>query len=75
MPRHLTALERARERWPRLPDRLVTTAVLVKETAGETVRGFRADRGADLASSLAFATLLTAVPLLATFSLVLATFF
>ncbi|MCA1580335.1 MAG: YihY family inner membrane protein [Acidobacteria bacterium] len=75
MPRHLTALERARERWPRLPDRLVSTAVLVKETAGETVRGFRADRGADLASSLAFATLLTAVPLLATFSLVLATFF
>jgi YihY family inner membrane protein len=41
----------------------------------ETFRGFRADRGADLAASLAFATLLTAVPLLATFALFLATFF
>jgi len=41
----------------------------------ETVRGFRADRGPDLAGSLAFTTLLTAVPLLATFSLFLVTFF
>ena len=38
-------------------------------------RGFRADRGLDLAGSLAFTTLLTAVPLLATFSLFLVTFF
>ena len=70
-----TALERARARWPRLPGRLVSGAVLLKETAAETWRGFRADRGADLASSLAFATLVTAVPMLATFSLVLAAFF
>jgi membrane protein len=41
----------------------------------ETVRGFSADRGPDLAASLAFATLLMAVPLAATFSLLLATFF
>lgn len=75
MPLRKTAMERARERWPRIPLRLLKALVLVKETAGETARGFRADRGADLASSLAFATLLTAVPLLATFSLVLAAFF
>ena len=43
--------------------------------AAATVRGFRADRGIDLASSLAFATLLTAVPLLATFSHLLAMLF
>jgi membrane protein len=41
----------------------------------ETVRGFTADRGLDLSASLAFATLLMAVPLAATFSLLLATFF
>jgi len=41
----------------------------------ETYHGFRADRGEDLAASLAFTTLLTAVPLLATFALFLATFF
>lgn len=41
----------------------------------ETFRGFRADRGLDLAASLAFASLLTAIPLLVTFSLFLATFF
>ena len=70
-----TAIERARVRWPRVPDRALRTAVILWETVAETVRGFRADRGADLASSLAFATLLTAVPLLATFSLVLAGFF
>ncbi len=43
--------------------------------ASETFRGFRADRGLDLAGSLAFTTILTAVPLLATFSLFLVTFF
>jgi membrane protein len=69
------ALEKARDRWPRVPPALLTPLVLVRETISETIRGFRADRGADLASSLAFATLLTAVPLLATFSLVLAGFF
>lgn len=41
----------------------------------ETGRGFTADRGPDLAASLAFSTLLMAVPLAATFSLLLATFF
>lgn len=70
-----SALERARERWPAAPAGLVRAVVLVKETVAETLRGFRADRGADLASSLSFATLLTAVPLLATFSLFLAAFF
>jgi membrane protein len=41
----------------------------------ETFRGFQADRGIDLAASLAFTTLLTAIPLLATFSLLVAAFF
>jgi membrane protein len=55
--------------------RLTRRGRLLRETVFETARGFRADRGNDLASSLAFATLLTAVPLLATFSLLLAAFF
>ena len=70
-----SAVEKARRRWPGAPAGLLRSLVIFRETVGETVRGFRADRGADLASSLAFATLLTAVPLLATFSLVLAGFF
>ena len=41
----------------------------------DTYRGFRADRGFDLAGSLSFTTLLTAVPLLAAFSIFLVTFF
>jgi membrane protein len=41
----------------------------------ETFHGFKADRGVDLAASLSFTTLLTAVPLMATFALFLATFF
>ena len=45
------------------------------EVASDTFRGFRADRGFDLAASLAFTTLLTAVPLLAAFSFFLVTFF
>lgn len=45
------------------------------EVVRETYGGFRADRGFDLAGSLAFTSILTAVPLLATFSLLLATFF
>jgi membrane protein len=45
------------------------------EVIGDTYRGFRADRGFDLAGSLSFTTLLTAVPLLAAFSIFLVTFF
>ena len=70
-----TEVEKAVRRWPGAPAGLLRSVVILRETVSETVRGFRADRGADLASSLAFATLLTAVPLLATFSLVLAGFF
>jgi YihY family inner membrane protein len=46
-----------------------------KGVPAETFRGFRADRGFDLAGSLAFTTILTAVPLLASLSLFLVTFF
>jgi len=45
------------------------------DVVGDTYRGFRADRGFDLAGSLSFTTLLTAVPLLAAFSIFLVTFF
>ena len=48
---------------------------MISAAALETFHGFRADRGVDLAASLAFTTLLTSVPLLATFALFLATFF
>jgi membrane protein len=58
-----------------LPKRLLQAPRAVWEVAAATVEGFRADRGIDLAGSLAFTTLLTAAPLLATFSLLLATFF
>jgi membrane protein len=47
----------------------------LRRVVGETLRGFRADRGLDLAASLSFTSLLTAIPLLVTFSLFLATFF
>ena len=47
----------------------------LRRVVGETLRGFRADRGLDLAASLAFASLLTAIPLLVAFSLFLATLF
>jgi membrane protein len=60
-------------RW--VPQPLRHGAVLLRSVAAETIRGFQADRGVDLAASLAFSTLLMAVPLLATFSLLLATFF
>ena len=46
-----------------------------RSVAAETWHGFSADRGADLAASLAFASLIAAVPLLATFSLLVAAFF
>jgi len=55
----------------RLPAAWETLATVVLET----IRGFRADRGIDLAASLAFTTLLTAVPLLATFSFFIAAIF
>jgi membrane protein len=58
-----------------VPDRLRRGASTLRSVAVETVRGFRADHGVDLAASLAFATLVAAVPLMATFSLLLATFF
>ncbi|MGH9316717.1 MAG: YhjD/YihY/BrkB family envelope integrity protein [Thermoanaerobaculia bacterium] len=60
---------------PLLLKRLLEATRGAWEVAAATVRGFRADRGIDLAASLAFATLLTAVPLLATFSRFLATLF
>ncbi|HEY7862368.1 MAG TPA: YhjD/YihY/BrkB family envelope integrity protein [Thermoanaerobaculia bacterium] len=50
-------------------------AVAGRDVFREAFRGFKADRGPDLAGSLAFATILAAVPLLATFSLFAATFF
>jgi len=68
-------MERARLRAPIVPEWLLRTFVTVREVVVETFRGFAADRGADLAGSLAFTTLLTAIPLLATFSLFLAAFF
>jgi membrane protein len=68
-------LERAKRRAPMVPERLLRVFVTLREIVVETFRGFAADRGADLAGSLAFTTLLTAVPLLATFSLFLAAFF
>ena len=56
------------QRWTRRPWTL-------RGVPAETFRGFRADRGFDLAGSLAFASILTAVPLLASLSLFLVTFF
>jgi membrane protein len=60
---------------PGKPRGLSAGVSAVRDILLETYHGFRADRGVDLAASLAFTTLLTAVPLLATFALVLATFF
>jgi membrane protein len=57
------------------PSRDLRPLWTIRGVISETLRGFRADRGADLAGSLAFTTLLTAVPLVATFSLFLVTFF
>jgi membrane protein len=68
-------LERAKRRAPIVPEGLLRAFVTVREVVVETFRGFAADRGADLAGSLAFTTFLTAIPLLATFSLFLAAFF
>src|SRR6185369_8601645 len=41
----------------------------------QTVKGFYADRGDDLAASLTFSTLVMAVPFAATFAILVATFF
>jgi membrane protein len=68
-------VERAKSRAPFVPEPLLRAVVTFREIVVDTFRGFAADRGADLAGSLAFTTLLTAVPLLATFSLFLAAFF
>ncbi len=57
------------------PGRRPSAAWTVGGVFADTFRGFRADRGLDLAGSLAFTTILTTVPLLATFSLVLVNFF
>jgi len=70
-----TALQRAHRLLPGVPFRFLRGALVLREILAETVRGFRADRGVDLAASLSFASLLAAVPLLATFSLFLAAFF
>jgi membrane protein len=53
----------------------VTAARKIRRVAVQTAKGFFADRGPDLAASLTFSTLLMAVPLAATFAIVLATFF
>jgi membrane protein len=60
---------------PTAPRGLRAAVAGVRDILLETYHGFRADRGVDLAASLAFTTLLTAVPLFATFALLLATFF
>jgi membrane protein len=60
---------------PWIPPALLRVLVTARNVIVETYHGFRADRGVDLAASLSFSTLLTAVPLLATFALFLATFF
>lgn len=46
-----------------------------RRVAVQTAKGFFGDRGPDLAASLTFSTLLMAVPLAATFAILLATFF
>lgn len=74
--RNITQItQRAKRKLPILPEPLLRTLVTFREVFVATFRGFSADRGIDLAGSLAFTTLLTAVPLLATFSLFVAAFF
>jgi membrane protein len=69
------AVTREAPRRPRARGAIARSAIGVARAILGTARGFRADRGFDLAGSLAFATLLAGVPLLATFSLLLAAFF
>lgn len=64
-----------RDSLPAIPDPVRRVSGTVWGIVLETIRGFRADRGIDLAASLAFTTLLTAVPLLATFSVLIAAAF
>ena len=64
----MSASTTSARRWTRHPWTL-------RGVPAETFRGFRADRGPDLAASLAFTSILTAVPLLASLSLFLVTFF
>jgi YihY family inner membrane protein len=59
----------------RRPIRIGAALGNVATTVLETTRGFQADRGLDLSASLAFATLLMLVPLVATFAIVLAAVF
>lgn len=47
----------------------------VRRVLVQTLKGFYADRGDDLAASLTFSTLVMAVPLVATLAMLLATFF
>ena len=68
-------LERAKRRAPIVPEGLLRAFVTVREVVVETFRGFAADRGVDLAGSLAFTTLLPASPLLATSPLFPAAFY
>ncbi len=76
MKRPVTSVvQRVRARTPWISPGLLRALVILRNVVVETFHGFRADRGVDLASSLAFTTLLTAVPLMATFSLFIATFF
>ncbi len=76
MKRSVTAMvRRTRERVPWAPAGILKAGGMIRNIAVDTYDGFRADRGLDLAGSLSFATLLLSVPLLATFSLLLAAFF
>jgi len=68
-------VERTRRRAPWAPTRVLRAGVALRNVVVETYGGFKADRGLDLAGSLAFATLLLAVPLLATLALLFAAFF
>jgi membrane protein len=68
-------VERTRRRAPWAPTSVLRAGVALRNVVVETYNGFMADRGLDLAGSLAFATLLLAVPLLATFALLFAAFF
>ena len=66
---------KTRQRAPWAPPSILRAGVALRNVVVETYNGFNADRGLDLAGSLAFATLLLAVPLLATFALLFAAFF
>jgi membrane protein len=59
----------------RRPLRAAAALRSVLSTVVATTRGFEADRGLDLSASLAFATLVMLVPLIATFAIVLAAVF